>query len=460
MTLYAQTAGTAGDAFTTAAGAGATPPTWGGVTLAGGVDQIWSYASTAQPFLTGQNVTSGVAFASLNEYGFGFTVIDTTKDSTKVWANNDTLTVVVEPLEVNKLAGGLLYPKATDFRTKFGIASNTANAITVKVGSDMIAGGAVLGDAFRVEYARELGGGYDGTVAVTDAIYLAAYDTGTSPLRSLRGKNLGLIKLATPGITATAVQKQGAAFAFSQNWQYRYEIPANIVSESAAEEYINETLGRNNAAVVTFPSYAKVTNPTGEGLKQTTMTGAIHGVESRIARNFDGFHKAGAGEDAILSNIVELPAGFKDKVLDEEFLNPVGIGIIKVVSGNFVIWGDRNVGLDTAFRFKHHREYLSHIENIFLENFDFIIFALNNTAARERLKSTFVAFFIPEFAKGAIVGKDLAAAARIKIDDENNTPLTTSNGDLNAEIGVQLVDTVERFIITISKLGVTEALAA
>ena len=125
-------------------------------------------------------------------------------------------------------------------------------------------------------------------------------------------------------------------------------------------------------------------------------------------------------------------------------------------SGNFVIWGDRTLGLDPAFKFKHQRETLSHYENTFLENFDFIIFALNNSETQEQLKSAFVAFFTPEFAKGAIVGDSLTDAVIIKIDAENNTLITQAAGDLNAELGVRIVDTVERFIITISKLGITE----
>ena len=49
-------------------------------------------------------------------------------------------------------------------------------------------------------------------------------------------------------------------------------------------------------------------------------------------------------------------------------------------------------------------------------------------------------------------------AVGIKIDEENNTNLTRANGDLNAEISLRLADTVERFIITIGKLGIFDQL--
>lgn len=453
MDLFAATAGTAGDAITTTATGVALA--WGGANLTGGADQTWSYASEKMPFITGETVTSGVAKAPVNPYSLGFTVVDTTYDSSKEWQVGEELLIEVRPLENDALVGGDLVPNASLFREKFEIVSNDAESITVKTGLDMTVN-ASAGDDFVAQYEEQMGGGSDGVANIADINYLNAYDTGTSPLKVMRGKNLGLVKLATPGVTSTAVQKAGVAFGASQNWMYRYEIPANITSEQAAEEYVNSTLGRSDFAVVSFPTYAYVPSPTGQGLKLTTLVGAIQGVESRIARDFDGYHKAAAGVDAVLSNVIKLPEGLQDRQFDEEFLNPKGIGIIKEVGGNFVLWGDRTLHTDPSSRFKHKRETLSHYENVFLENFDFIIFALNNRETREQLKSTFLAFFIPEFAKSAIVGDSVTDAAIIKIDEENNPESETEQGNLNASIQLNIVDTVERFIITISQLGVTE----
>ena len=458
MNLFAQTAGLAGNTITTAS-AGATEPTWGGATLSGGVNQVWSYESKEMPFLTGLTVTSGIVFVAPNDFGAGFKIVDTSKDSTKNFALGDTLTIFVNPLEVGKLVGGVLVPDVVDRRIKFKITANTANAITVKAGSNMTAN-AAAGDNFRVEYIQELGKGYDGIANISDVHYTNAYDPDNTPLKSLRGNNLGLVKLATPGVTSVSVQKAGAALAEAQNWQYRYEVPASVVSEDAAEEFINDQIGRNDYAVVTWPSFAKVLSPNGNGLKLTSQTGAIHGLEARVANDFQGYHKAAAGIDVILSNIVAFPDGFEGKTLNEEFLDPVGINIIKIKDGNFILWGDETVGLSGGRKFKHKREYLSQIENVFLENFDFIIFAINDEQSDKLLHSAFIQFFTPEFAKRAVRGKDLADAVQIKIDAENNTNLTRSQGDLNAELRLRIADTVKRFIITISELGVTESVEA
>lgn len=457
MDLFAQDAGVAGNAIATISAGGGTEPTWGGATLTGGTVQTFDMVSEKMPFVGTVVVTTGIAVAAANDFGYGFTLLDTTRDSSKEWDVADTIIANVEPLENGALEGGRVFPDKDDSRTNFIIDSNDANTITAKAGSDMTSV-AAIGDTFRAQYIQELAGGYDGIAEIADLDYETAYDVGTSPLKSLRGKNLGLVKLATPGITSSAVQKAGVAFAGSQNWQYRYEIPANVTDEVTAEEFVNDTIGRNDFAVVTWPSFIKVSKE-GGGLKLISATGAIHGVEARIARDFDGFHKAAAGTDAILSQALALPDGFENREpLDQEFLNPQGINILLDKEGNFILWGDRTVGTDPAFKFKHHREYLSHVENVFLENFDFVIFALNSEDAgtQEILKAAFVQFFLPELAKNALVGKDVQEATLLKIDSENNTASTRAGGDLFADMSLAIVDTVERFNIRIGKQGVTE----
>lgn len=399
-------------------------------------------------------LTEGVAYV-MNEYGLNFTL---TNSGSGDFAVGDQVKIEVHPFKANALVGGIITPDhSNNRRTKFEIVANTVNTITVKTGSDMTTVSAI-NDNFMVEAPAGMGGGYDGIEDVVDSTYTQAYDTGTSNLTALFGKNKGLVKLATPGVTATAVQKAGLAYAEAKNYQYRVEIPANIVDEQSAELYINETIGRNDFGKVHFPSYAYVPNPLGEGQKLVSLTGAFHGREALVAKNFDGYHKVAGGIDVTLPNVIKLPTG--DKVLDEEFLNPVGINIVKFNKGNAIMWGARSISIDPAFRFVQQREQLSHYENIFRENFDFIIFAINNSSARARLQTSFLAFFLPEFAKGALSGNSFEDAVSIKIDDENNPPEETVMGNLNAEIKLKLADTVERFIITIGKAGIFEDLAA
>jgi hypothetical protein len=325
------------------------------------------------------------------------------------------------------------------------VATGMANGVTASV------------DEFRVQAAMPMDGGRDGNADLTDADYnLQLWDTSSSPFNRIFGKNLGLVKFATPGITSTAVQKAGKAYAAAKNYQYRYEIPWGTDTEAAADTYINDTLGRSDYAVVSFPSRCKIADPEGsDRLVQSTMTGMIHGREARMAADWDGHHKAQAGQDAILPDVLELPTG--DAVLNEEYLNPLGINVVKKLKGNFVLWGDRTLWLTTEWKWKHQRELMSYYEHVLQESFDFIIFAINDPETDAQALTSLQSFFLPEYVKRAIRGNTFEDAAILKVDSENNTDATRATGDLYADVSLMLADTVERFNIRIGKQGIFES---
>lgn len=371
----------------------------------------------------------------------------------------DTLVIVYKPFVAGELVGGFLFPdKPNAPLTRFRITANDHDSITVALGSDLTADGAPA-DEWMVAAPVYLQGGLDGIGDITDVEYTQAWDPDSSLFRRAFGRNLGLIKYATPGITSTAVQKAGLSYVFAHNHQYRVEIPSNIVTEDAAITYINDTIGRSNYGVSSFPSYGSITDPDGGQsgkLKQVTLTGFIHGREAAITRDNFGYHKAQAGITATLDPVLKLPTG--EAILDEERLNPQGIGVIKKKSGNFVIWGDRTISLEPEWKFKHQREVMSYYEHVFLEGFDFIIFGLNDPSSRATVNTSFLTFFFPEYGKGALDNDvSFTQAAIIKIDSENNTDLVKQAGDMIAELNLKLVGVVERLRIFVSKAGIFEA---
>lgn len=371
----------------------------------------------------------------------------------------DTLVIEYMPMIADELINGYVYPdKPNAKRTKFRIIDNDHKSITVAAGSDMTVDGA-SGDEYLVEAPLPLAGGRDGNADLTDADYTQqAWDTGTSPFNRTEGKNLGLVKFATPGVTSTAVQKAGAAYADAKNHQYRYECPASILTEVDAEAYVNDTLGRSDFAVMAFPSYGDVPDPEGGSdgkLKQVTLTGMIHGREARIAADNEGYHKAEAGVDATLPKLLQIPTG--DALLDHEVLNPVGIALIKKSKGNFIIWGDRTLYTDPTWKFKHQRELMSYYEHVLQENFDWIVFAINDPVNDKVALTAMRLYFRPEWVKRALRGDTFEDAAIIKIDDENNDDATRAAGDNYADVSLRLADTVERFIIRIGKQGIFES---
>jgi hypothetical protein len=396
----------------------------------------------------------GTAFTPNNDWAPPFTITN----GTPILEIADVLQLVYKPFIAGSMIDGKLYPdKVNAKRSKFRIVGNTHKVITVADGSDLTLDG-TPGDVYLVEYSEEMIGGRDGN-NVVDADYQSqAWDTSNSPFNRIFNKNFGLVKFATPGVTSTSVQKAGKAYADAKNHQYRYEVPDNTVTEQGADAYVNDTLGRSDFCVVNFPSYGYVPDPLGGGegkLKLVTLTGMIHGREARIAADYNGYHKAEAGIDAVLPKVLKLPTG--DAILNEEMLNPIGISVIKKLKGNFVMWGDRTLYTDPAWKWKHQRELMSYYEHVLQENFDWIIFAINDPVTEKMAHTALKTFFIPEYSKRAIRGDSFDKACIIKIDAENNTNLTRSMGDMFAEIKLRLADTVERFIMKVGKQGIFES---
>lgn len=377
-------------------------------------------------------------------------------------AASDVLIVHYKPFRADSLIGGLLFPdKVNNPLDNFRISDNTHKTITVSAGD--LTAIAAIGEYFLVEAALALAGGRDGNADVGDTEYLQqAWDTDLSPFNQVFGQNLGLIKLATPGVTSTAVAKGGAAYAYAKNHQYRHEIPSNVVTEAGALDQINNTLGRTEYSRVNFPSYGYVPHPdpasAREGkLKLITLTGMIHGREARIATDFNGYHKAEAGVDATLPRLLKIPTG--DVILNEELLNPAGIGVIKKKRGSFIVWGDRTIHVDTNWKFAHQRELMSYYEHVLQESFDFIVFSINDPLSDKDALSALKGFFLPEWTKRALRGKTFDEAAIIKVDNELNTDAVRSSGDKKAAVSLKLADTTERFEITIGKQGIFENVA-
>jgi hypothetical protein len=391
-------------------------------------------------------VTLGTSFVPNNKWTPEFTV---TAGATPLVAT-DTLVINYKPFIPDSLIGGYCYPDKVNAKaTRFRIVDNDHDSITVASGSDMTVDGAAS-DEFMVTVPLEMEGGRDGNADIADTDYTQqAWDVGNSPFNRIYGKNMGLVKFSTPGVTSTAVQKAGVAYAEAKNHQYRYEIPSNIVTENDAIAQINDTLGRSDFAVVAFPSYGKVPDPDSKDgkLKTIPVTGMVHGREARIAADID----------AKLPRLLDIPTG--DALLNEEQLNPVGITVIKKsTGGNFIIWGDRTLSTDPTWKWKHQREQMSYYEHVLQESFDWLIFMINDKENEKLALAALKSFFIPEWLpKRAIRGDTFDQAAIIKLDDELNTDATRAAGDMIAEVKLRLADTVERFIIRIGKQGIFDS---
>jgi len=425
----------------------------------------WNVESlSAMKYHVFPTATGGVAYVADNDYSIGFTITESTP------ANGEYFTVDVLPLVVDECIGGKVYPDTVNYPNKgYTITDNDEETVTISSG-DLTVEGAV-GDYYRLEYAQELEGGYDGLAALSSSDYAAAFDVNTSPFNDIIGQGFGLIKFATPGITeildstnSTAVQKAGIAYCYAKNFQFREEIPKGTADEYSAKTYVQTTIGKSDYVKVIFPSYWQMQHPVKKDLlRDIPLTGKVHGREAREARRYSGYHKPAAGTDNTLDGLVKPPSVFTEVpifVLDHEILNPAGIQAVAMKGGNPVIWGARLPASDPAWKFSNHREQFSYYEHVLLYSYDWLIFKLNNPDTWAEAEASLTSFFLPEWRKGALQGDDFEDGCQIKIDAENNTPTTRALGDLNMEITLWPADFVERAIFIVGKKGVFLNVAA
>jgi hypothetical protein len=263
------------------------------------------------------------------------------------------------------------------------------------------------GDRFLVTYPEYLSKGYDGdTGHLIPYNYSRYFDVDRNYLETaVWGRNVGLVRMAVPGISDISTQKAGIEYAYQKAFEYRAEIPSNINNSAVAEAFINQDLERNDCMSVAFPSYGSVTNPNGTGDRFISMSGDIMGLESARATLAEGYHVPAAGINARLSRITKLP--FNPSPNDEAILNLAGIQPIKVHSGRVIVFGARCPAIDELYTFLHVRRIQSNYVRIFVEAQSFmqalfqpnqpdlaqqIVLILENFARREYLKGVYTQY--------------------------------------------------------------------
>jgi hypothetical protein len=257
---------------------------------------------------------------------------------------------------------------------------------------------------FSVSYPEFLRGGHDGNESgVTTYNWTRYVDLDTNPIENaIWGKDLGLLRFATPGVADITIQKACAAYAQARAFEYRAEIPSNIRTSATAERFLNQQLGRSDFETLAFPSYGYIASPFGAGDRLVPINGDIMGGESARAVDAQGYHRVFAGTEAVMSRIIKLPFDLKPQ--DESILNLAGIQPVKFMYGNCVVFGARNPALSSLYDFTHIRRVQSNYVRVFLENrnllnqlfkpnqpelLDEVIMILDNWARREYKKGVF-----------------------------------------------------------------------
>lgn len=262
---------------------------------------------------------------------------------------------------------------------------------------------ATIGDYFTVSHTQPLTKGYDGNPAQMNPWYYQKFaDPDLNYIeRAVINRNVGLVRIFTPGISGIEIQKAFMNYAEQKSFEYRAEIPSYVRTSASAEAFVLQQLGRSDNISVAFPSYGEKSNPLGAGYRYTSLSGMIAGGESRRALANRGYHVPFAGLQAVLPNILRIP--FNAEPSDEAVLNLAGIQPILSMDGRIVVFGARGPAQDETYTFLHISRLQRHYTRVFLEarNLMNMMFLPNQPGVSDQLLLIFEQFAQLEYAKGA-----------------------------------------------------------
>lgn len=309
----------------------------------------------------------------------------------------------------------------------------------VGVGNDLTVA-TQTGNSFFVSHPIALQGGYDGNTANTIPYYWTKYvDPDTNHVENaVYGRNLGLLRMAFPGISSITVNKAGATYAEAKSYEFRYELPVYLTTAASIEAYIKQELGRNDFASVAAPSYIYISSPFGAGKRMITAVGDIMGGESLFAVNNSGYHVLFAGRAARLPRAIGLP--FEIGRSDEVIANTSGVQMLKYSEGNIIVWGGRAPSLSSVYVFLHIRRSQSNYNRIFIEvdNLQELIFRPNQPDLAAQFRMILKTFARREYKKG-VFSQYLTFDEAVRI---NTGQEADSNSSVGGAQGDQLVEII------------------
>lgn len=226
-------------------------------------------------------------------------------------------------------------------------------------------------------------------------------------------------------------------------------------------------LNASSHGAVYYPNYY-ITDPLTRSrgsLRKVGPAGATVGLYLNTDKNFGPF-KAPAGTTTKVQTAISLERAFTPADLDSlntgiyingasETVYGKPVNAVRNVPGaGIVLMGARTLLQDgTANRYVNTRRSLLYIKKQ-LENItQFAVFQGNDYRLWAQL-TTVISVFLNEYRnQGGLRGATPEEAYYVKIDEENNTPESIANGQVNIEVGVALEYPAEFVVITLSQIA-------
>jgi len=351
--------------------------------------------------------------------------------------------------------GDFLYDPATDsVREVSAISSDTVLTLRSPFDSDMsaltvatrsgyliadiaydVASMTTVGYYFEVSHAQRLKRGYDGDVGAISPANFARFSNESLDLlgKAVYRRNMGLVRMATPGENGVAVQKAMLNYASLRAFEYRGEIPSHISTPAAAEAFVQQQVGRSDFLTIAFPSYGSVANPMGAGYRRISLIGGIMGGESRRAVANRSYANIYAGVNAPLPMLLSVPVTIRPD--DEAILNRTGIQQIVFLDGRYVVWGGRAPSVSDTYKFIHIRRIQSHLTRVLLDATVLaeVMFEPNQPGVMDEVVLALERLFREEYRKGTLT-KYLPFSQATQIQSETQQYSAASREEMNASI--------------------------
>ena len=252
--------------------------------------------------------------------------------------------------------------------------------------------------------------------------------------------------IAIPGITTDAVVKSLVDYATEKKAFAIIDAPLNNETDTEALLGFRSKLSGNGAI---YSPWGKIIDPLSStgALKNCPPSGHIMGIYARTDSN-RGVHKDPAGEEATVRGFVDLSAHITDAQI--ELLNPKGVNcILSKPNKGIVVWGARNIGIDTSKPYVSDLRYDLMIKQSLNSGTQWAVFEPIDENLLERLSTSLASFLDLQWRNGALLGATSEEAYYVKCDTELNDATSRNNGLLVAEIGYSKKKPAEFVVIRI-----------
>jgi hypothetical protein len=311
----------------------------------------------------------------------------------------------------------------------------------------------------RVEWRQDLVFGKDGHHDLAAADYAPVFDTQESKLNDLSQYDLGLIKVAVPGIVEATTQQANVDYCDERGHLPYGEITSTVLTEAAAALEFRTNIVPTGKQVFSFPSYGiRRVNPYGGSADYTsTLTGAILGVEAREAVQRRGFVKAPAGEAFDLGTLFRrLPTdtGGEPIPVKDWLLNPAGLRPVKHIGPRIILNGDEMAARGgTGTVWLHKVACLLHIGQELLAFTQFDYEVMDASLRGDLVRDTY-AVLGAHFRAGWFEGGDLRSAVKVTSNLSNNPQEERDAGNVICDVSFRLKNAAKRTIFNVSTSGI------